>query len=116
MVLIMDARHALTPLDRQMLDWFTPTGKPVHILLSKADKLSNSEKALTLRRVKQELEALTRVSVQLFSSLSRLGAEDATELLEGWLSQAQQDKPQSAESLGEPHAQKESPDQTKDRG
>ena len=49
MVLIMDARHPLTPLDRQMLDWFTPTGKPVHILLSKADKLSNSEKTLTLR-------------------------------------------------------------------
>lgn len=116
MVLIMDARHPLTPLDRQMLDWFTPTGKPVHILLSKADKLSNSEKVLTLRTVKQALGALDNVSVQLFSSLSRLGAEDATALLEGWLSQAQQGKPQSAESLGESDAQKESPDHTKDRG
>jgi GTP-binding protein len=85
MVLIMDARHPLTPLDRQMLDWFTPTGKPVHILLSKADKLSNSEKTLTLRRVEQELAALDRVSVQLFSSLSRLGADDAAALIEGWL-------------------------------
>ena len=116
MVLIMDARHPLTPLDRQMLDWFTPTGKPVHILLSKADKLSNSEKVLTLRSVKQALAALDNVSVQLFSSLSRLGAEDATTLLEGWLSQAQQGKPQSAESLDESDAQKESPDHKKDRG
>ncbi len=85
LVLIMDARHPLTPLDRRMLDWFTPTGKPVHILLSKADKLSNSERALTLRRVKQEIADLNQVSVQLFSSLSRLGAEEAAGMIEGWL-------------------------------
>jgi len=90
MVLIMDARHPLTPLDSQMLDWFTPTGKPVHILLSKADKLSNSEKVLTLRRVKQVLQTYPQVSVQLFSSLSRLGEAEAGALLEGWLVQAQQ--------------------------
>ena len=85
MVLIMDARHPLTPLDQRMLDWFTPTGKPVHILLSKADKLSNSERALTLRKVKKELEPLNGVTVQLFSSLSRLGADDAAGVIEGWL-------------------------------
>lgn len=87
MVLIMDARHPLTPLDRQMLDWFVPTGKPVHILLSKADKLSNSEKALTLKRVRQELAGHAGISVQLFSSLSRLGAEEAAACIEGWLPQ-----------------------------
>lgn len=85
MVLIMDARHPLTPLDRQMLDWFVPTGKPVHILLSKADKLSNSEKALTLKRVRQALSEQSGVSVQLFSSLSRLGADEAAACIEGWL-------------------------------
>jgi len=85
LVLIMDARHPLTALDRQMLEWFTPTGKPVHILLSKADKLSNSEKALTLRRVRQELADHAGVTVQLFSSLSRLGAEEAAARIEGWL-------------------------------
>ena len=90
MVLIMDARHPLTPLDRQMLDWFMPTGKPVHILLSKADKLSNSEKALTLKRVKQELAAHAAISVQLFSSLSRLGAEEAAACIEGWLASSDQ--------------------------
>jgi GTP-binding protein len=83
MVLIMDARHPLTPLDQRMLDWFTPTGKPVHILLSKADKLSNSEKALTLRKVKQTLAPFDNVSVQLFSSLSRLGADEAAGVIEG---------------------------------
>ncbi|MEW6589993.1 MAG: ribosome biogenesis GTP-binding protein YihA/YsxC [Pseudomonadota bacterium] len=90
MVLIMDARHPLTPLDRQMLDWFVPTGKPVHILLSKADKLSNSEKALTLKRVRQDVAGFDGVSVQLFSSLSRLGADEAAAQIEGWLSQTDQ--------------------------
>ena len=85
LVLIMDARHPLTALDRQMLDWFALTGKPVHVLLSKADKLSNSERAQTLRRVRQELAATANVTVQLFSSLSRLGAEEAAALIEGWM-------------------------------
>ncbi|MBT9590410.1 MAG: YihA family ribosome biogenesis GTP-binding protein [Thiobacillus sp.] len=94
MVLIMDARHPLTPLDRQMLDWFLPTGKPVHVLLSKADKLSNSEKALTIRKVKQELAAFDGVSVQLFSSLSRMGTDEAATQIEGWLANALEDDPQ----------------------
>jgi GTP-binding protein len=85
MVLIMDARHPLTPLDRQMLAWFAPTGKPVHILLSKADKLSNSDRARVLREVRQELSTQDGVTVQLFSSLSRLGAAEASAVIEGWL-------------------------------
>jgi len=85
MVLIMDARHPLTPLDQRMLDWFTPTGKPVHILLSKADKLSNSERALTLRKVKQAVAVYPSVTAQLFSSLSRLGADEAIDIIEAWL-------------------------------
>jgi GTP-binding protein len=85
MVLIMDARHPLTPLDQRMLDWFLPRGKPVHILLSKADKLSGSERAQTLRKVKQALAVHANVSVQLFSSLSRLGAEEAAVRIESLL-------------------------------
>jgi GTP-binding protein len=46
----MDSRHPLTPLDRQMLDWFSPSGKPVHVLLTKSDKLSRSESTLTLKQ------------------------------------------------------------------
>lgn len=88
LVLIMDARHPLTALDRQMLDWFALTGKPVHVLLSKADKLSNSERAQTLRRVRAELAGMTQVSVQLFSSLSKLGADEAAAHIESWLQTA----------------------------
>ncbi len=85
MVLIMDARHPLTPLDRRMLDWFLPSGKPVHILLSKADKLSGNERAQALRGVKQALAGDENVSVQLFSSLSGLGADEAAARIEGLL-------------------------------
>ena len=88
MVLIMDARHPLTPLDRRMLDWFTPTGKPVHILLSKSDKLSNNERVQTLRRVSQELATYPTVTAQLFSSLSRLGADEAGQMIESWFNSA----------------------------
>jgi GTP-binding protein len=45
LVLIMDSRHPLTELDLQMLGWFAPTGKPIHVLLSKADKLTRQQQA-----------------------------------------------------------------------
>ncbi|SUA24754.1 ribosome biogenesis GTP-binding protein YsxC [Neisseria gonorrhoeae] len=44
LVLIMDARHPLKELDIRMLDFFHTTGRPVHILLSKADKLSKTNR------------------------------------------------------------------------
>lgn len=78
LVLIMDARHPLKELDRQLLDWFVPAAKPVHVLLTKCDKLSRQERIETLRYVKVELGKLPmRSSVQLFSSLSREGLEEA---------------------------------------
>jgi GTP-binding protein len=86
MVLIMDVRHPLTPLDRQMLDWFRPTGKPVHVLLTKSDKLSRQQARKTLGEVQAWLQdAYAQSSVQLFSSLSREGVEEAAALLGTWL-------------------------------
>lgn len=85
LVLIMDCRHPLTPLDRQLLDWFGPTGRPLHILLSKADKLTRQAQAKTLREVRAELAALgIDASLQLFSSLKKTGVEDATAVIGGW--------------------------------
>jgi GTP-binding protein len=89
LVIIMDARHPLTPLDVQMLDWFGTTGKPVRILLSKADKLSRQEQALQLRGVQSELTAsYPNATAQLFSSLSRLGVDEACSFVEDLLGQA----------------------------
>jgi len=78
LVVIMDARHPMKQLDEEMLDWITPRQVPVHILLSKADKLSRNEAIQTLARVRRALAArpLT-TSVQLFSSLNRQGVDEA---------------------------------------
>lgn len=86
LVLIMDARRPLTELDRQMLEWFGPTGKPIHILLTKADKLTRSEAAKTLQAARGELAPWSdQVSVQLFSSLKKTGVEEAEGIIGGWL-------------------------------
>ncbi|MBT9612392.1 MAG: YihA family ribosome biogenesis GTP-binding protein [Burkholderiales bacterium] len=86
LVLIMDIRHPLTPLDRQMLNWFGPTGRPIHILLTKADKLSKSQAGTVLREVRMVLqEAYPQCSVQLFSSLKKMGAEEAEAIIGNWL-------------------------------
>ena len=85
LVLIMDVRHPLTPLDWRMLDWFAPTGRPVHILLTKADKLSRGAGLKALNDVRRMLESRHGVSAQLFSSLSKLGVEEAETVIAAWL-------------------------------
>jgi GTP-binding protein len=85
LVVIMDSRHPLTALDEAMLEWFAPTGKPVHILLSKSDKLSRQQATLTLSRVKSHLaEHFPQCSVQLFSSLKKLGMDEAEKVIAAW--------------------------------
>lgn len=84
LVLIMDARRPFTDLDLQMLEWFAPTGKPIHCLLSKADKLNRSECADALRQTESVLASYVDAegqrfpfTVQLFSALKRTGLEEA---------------------------------------
>ncbi|WP_153132176.1 ribosome biogenesis GTP-binding protein YihA/YsxC [Dechloromonas hortensis] len=88
LVVIMDIRRPMTDLDLKLIDWFRPTGRPIHILLSKADKLSRQEQTKALRSVKAEVETwgdAELYSVQLFSSLKKTGVEDAEAVLAGWL-------------------------------
>jgi len=85
LVVIMDSRHPLTELDEQMLNWFAMTGKPVHVLLTKSDKLSRQQATMTLNRVKSHLaEHFPFCSVQLFSSLKKLGMAEAEAVIAGW--------------------------------
>lgn len=86
MVLIMDARRPLTELDRQMINWFGPTGKPIHCLLTKSDKLTRQEQGRVLREVRAELDAIgSPITVQLFSSLKKAGVEEAEKVIAPWL-------------------------------
>ncbi|UCV02965.1 ribosome biogenesis GTP-binding protein YihA/YsxC [Dechloromonas denitrificans] len=88
LVVIMDIRRPLTDLDLRLIDWFRPLGRPIHILLSKADKLSRQEQTKVLRSVTAELATwgdADLYSVQLFSSLKKTGVEEAEVVLAGWL-------------------------------
>jgi GTP-binding protein len=85
LILMMDVRHPLTAFDEQMLNWCSLSNMPVHILLTKADKLSRGKASASLQQVRQHLKTISgEMSVQLFSSLKRIGIEEATMRLNSW--------------------------------
>lgn len=84
LVLIMDSRRPFTELDIQMLEWFAPTGKPIHCILTKVDKLNRNESTNALRQAQQVLDSYVDeegngfpFTVQLFSALKRVGIDEA---------------------------------------
>lgn len=86
LILLMDVRHPLTTYDRSMLAWAQERTLPVHILLTKCDKLSRGAASKALLGVRQALKAEgSAASVQLFSSLHRIGLDDAALQLADWL-------------------------------
>lgn len=89
LVVLMDIRHPLTPLDQQMLDWFLPSGRPVLLLLTKSDKLSRSQRLQTVRTVRAEVAPrAAALEVIAFSSVSREGLEQTIQVIDGWLAAA----------------------------
>jgi GTP-binding protein len=85
-VLLMDVRHPLTPLDWQLLHWLQESVKPVHAVLTKADKLSRQQALRTLAAVREALDRQApQVSLQLFSTVTRQGADELAGRLAHWL-------------------------------
>ena len=111
MILIMDARHPLTELDIQMLDWFAVTEKPVHVLLTKADKLTRNEQGSTLLKVRSALnQRIGTNTVSLFSSLKKTGVEEAEAVLSRWLDIPLPEKKISAATgINPPHSKTPAP-------
>ncbi|MDR1854562.1 MAG: ribosome biogenesis GTP-binding protein YihA/YsxC [Azoarcus sp.] len=88
LVLMMDARHPMTELDRQMIGWFAPSGRPIHVLLTKSDKLSRGAASAALQKTRADLARIgPRLSVQLFSALTKIGIEECDSVVAGWLGQ-----------------------------
>ncbi len=86
LVWIMDIRHPLTELDRQLITWWRQTGKPVHVLLSKADKLSRGQALAAVRAVREWLAGQGLPGeVQPFSATRRMGLEQVEAVLRAWL-------------------------------
>lgn len=86
LIMLMDIRHPLTEPDQQMLGWAITADMPVHILLTKSDKLKRGPAQNTLLSVRHQLSAhQALVSVQLFSSLKGIGVDKLGRQLNGWL-------------------------------
>lgn len=78
--LVVDSRRRLGDFDWQMLDWSRMIECPVHVLLTKADKLKRQEASRTLAAVQKDLGEIA--TVQLFSATKKLGLEEARRLLD----------------------------------
>ena len=78
-ILIIDIRRGLMELDDAFLDFYLPLNKPLHILLTKSDKL----KKQACRKSLDSVESIVGEgsSIQLFSSLKKLGTEEARETI-----------------------------------
>ena len=87
LILMMDIRHPLTEFDHLMLDWAIASGMPMHILLTKADKLAFGAAKTALLKVQQDLRRGwgDSISIQLFSAPKRLGIEEAQAVLARWM-------------------------------
>ncbi|STY31564.1 GTP-binding protein [Legionella wadsworthii] len=85
LILLMDIRHPLKDLDLMMIDWALDRELPVHILLTKSDKLSRSEVKNTLFKVRKFYELSEHlITVQSFSSLKKDGVGELIALLNQW--------------------------------
>lgn len=86
LMLMMDVRHPLQPLDIMMLDWTRELNLPLHILLTKADKLSRNQASKALLGLQSQLkQQYPNASAQLFSSLNKQGLDQAWLKLDEWM-------------------------------
>lgn len=97
-IVVMDSRHPLMPQDRRLLDWLLPSGRNVHVLLSKSDKLSAQASQRTLAQARRDLATVyPGATAQLFSSLKRTGTVDVQACIEGWVAAHKQKAPAKGE-------------------
>ncbi|MBV1914541.1 MAG: ribosome biogenesis GTP-binding protein YihA/YsxC [Pseudomonadales bacterium] len=85
LVLVMDIRHPLKPFDESMVEWCLQSEIPVHLLLTKADKLkSGAAKTQLLKIQKIFADQSELVSAQLFSSTKNVGVKELIARLDSW--------------------------------
>lgn len=87
LVLLMDIRHPLQPFDTLLLEWATRSKMPVHLLLTKSDKLTYGAGKTAILQVRKAIKAMgdLNVSIQLFSAHNGEGLEELQQHLDGWL-------------------------------
>ena len=84
LVLLMDIRHPMKPFDEMMCQWCIEASLPLHILLTKADKLKQGPRKGTLLKIQREIAETA--TVQLFSATTNIGIRELHKKLDQWLS------------------------------
>jgi len=91
LIIVMDSRRPLQELDNQLLAWCCAAKMPVHLLLTKSDKLSRGAAGNVLQQVRKDVASMFNheenqaITAQLFSSLKKTGIEEMHHCLDGWL-------------------------------
>ena len=80
-ILVMDCRHPFKPFDQMMVDWCVNSKVPIHILLTKSDKLKRGAASAAKLSALKVVKNLPSVSVQLFSSLKKVGVSELSHYL-----------------------------------
>ena len=88
LILLTDIRHPLKEDDLVMVEWAIQSSLPLHLLLTKCDKLKKGAAQNTLLKVRERIEPFPKLSVQLFSSLKNTGLKETKELISNWLTSA----------------------------
>ena len=89
LVLLSDIRHPLKEFDRQMVAWARHSNLPLHLLLTKCDKLKRGAARNTLQAVERELKEYEGVTVQIFSAVKGEGVETVRQRLAQWFEAGQ---------------------------
>ncbi len=91
LVLPIDSRREPTPLDRQLLSWCAAAALPVHVLLTKCDKLGRGKQLQSLRGAQRIMDTMPLVTVQLFSATQPTGISEARQRIVDLLSERSAD-------------------------
>ncbi len=87
LILLMDSRHPLTDIDRNMIAWSEHYKLPMYVLLTKCDKLKRNQLMKSLTYVSSTLEQQgLDCAVQAFSATKKIGVTQASNKISEWLS------------------------------
>jgi GTP-binding protein len=85
LLLVMDIRHPVKEADQRLIAWSAECSVPVHILLTKADKLTAAEARRVLKTVSEALQPFgDTITVQIFSAMEPYGVKEAQACLDNW--------------------------------
>ncbi|MDO4431455.1 MAG: ribosome biogenesis GTP-binding protein YihA/YsxC [Lonepinella koalarum] len=87
LVILMDIRHPLKDLDQQMIEWAVASKLPILLLLTKADKLSQSARSKQVKMVREAILPFQGdIQVETFSALNKIGIDHLRNKLDLWFS------------------------------